>query len=58
MVKYVLSTVGNDIRKAIADGFPQEGAIGSDLHPGWYIALLNVCRMLTPTSSRVLDAWT
>ncbi|KAI0735566.1 hypothetical protein C8Q76DRAFT_765975 [Earliella scabrosa] len=23
---------GNDIRKAVADGFPMEGAIGSDLH--------------------------
>ena len=28
--------VGNDIRKAVADGFPVEGVIGSDLHPGAY----------------------
>ncbi|TFK93027.1 hypothetical protein K466DRAFT_643031 [Polyporus arcularius HHB13444] len=27
---------GNDIRKAVADGFPIEGAIGSDLHPEFW----------------------
>lgn len=26
--------VGNDLRKAIADGFPLSQAIASDLHPG------------------------
>ena len=29
-----LTAVGNDIRRAIQDGFPKGGAIGSDLYPG------------------------
>ncbi|PCH33460.1 hypothetical protein WOLCODRAFT_135149 [Wolfiporia cocos MD-104 SS10] len=27
---------GNDLRKAVADGFPVNGAIGSDLHPEYW----------------------
>ena len=26
--------VGNDVRKAVADGFPVDQALASDLHPG------------------------
>jgi len=26
---------GNDARKAVADGFPAQGTIASDLHPAW-----------------------
>ena len=26
--------VGNDVRKAVADGFPVNQALASDLHPG------------------------
>ena len=32
--------VGNDVRRAVSDGFPAKQIIASDLHPGMYIAVL------------------
>ena len=26
--------VGNDVRKAVADGFPVENVVATDIHPG------------------------
>jgi hypothetical protein len=35
-----LSLVGNDLRKAVADGYPIESSIASDLHSGMYARTL------------------
>ncbi|KAJ3526531.1 hypothetical protein NM688_g8251 [Phlebia brevispora] len=38
--------VGNDLRKAIADGFPANQVIASDLHPGMDSMLFLYCKLM------------
>lgn len=40
--------VGNDVRKAVADGFPVSQALASDLHPGKCFQFMTKSSSLTP----------
>ena len=46
--------VGNDLRKAVADGFPITGVIGSDLHKG---ELIITTKLPIPDPKLGADFW-
>ena len=49
-------TVGNDVRKAVLDGWPVENVIASDLRKGWTNISLKLPRLMI-VFDRILGLW-